>query len=218
MVVTDSAKSAATLIALSADEILLGRWGELGPLDPQLRDPSGGSRSISPLETMQGLDFLRQHYLETLDIIMPLLLSRSDMDLPHVLEYAPRFLSPIATPLYGLVDYRELGDAVRRLSIGEAYATEVMKRWSPLGDNDNTVRKVVNELVWKYPYHGYIIDVEEANKIGLDNVNILPANLELISNAALDSMRYGTVTSQSESSLPHKGGSNECEPSGYGEQ
>jgi len=33
------AKSAASLIALGADELILGRAGELGPLDPQVMDP-----------------------------------------------------------------------------------------------------------------------------------------------------------------------------------
>ena len=36
-IVPHTAKSAATMLALSGDEILLGEVGELGPIDPQLR-------------------------------------------------------------------------------------------------------------------------------------------------------------------------------------
>ena len=34
------AKSAATMIALSADDLILGKAGELGPIDPQVRHPA----------------------------------------------------------------------------------------------------------------------------------------------------------------------------------
>ena len=34
------AKSAATMIALSADDLLLGKAGELGPIDPQVKHPA----------------------------------------------------------------------------------------------------------------------------------------------------------------------------------
>ena len=36
------AKSAASLLAISADELLMCKCGELGPLDPQVRDPTTG--------------------------------------------------------------------------------------------------------------------------------------------------------------------------------
>jgi len=36
------AKSAATLLAISADELVMCKCGELGPLDPQVRDPTTG--------------------------------------------------------------------------------------------------------------------------------------------------------------------------------
>jgi ClpP class serine protease len=40
VVVPDQAKSAATLIALGADEILMGPASDLGPIDPQIELPS----------------------------------------------------------------------------------------------------------------------------------------------------------------------------------
>ena len=39
VIVPSHAKSAATLIALGADELIVCKAGELGPLDPQVRDP-----------------------------------------------------------------------------------------------------------------------------------------------------------------------------------
>ncbi|RJQ52077.1 MAG: hypothetical protein C4521_11060 [Actinobacteria bacterium] len=40
VIVAESAKSAATLIALGADEIVMGDASELGPIDPQLALPN----------------------------------------------------------------------------------------------------------------------------------------------------------------------------------
>lgn len=43
VIVPSYAKSAATLIALGADELIICKAGELGPLDPQVRDPQTNS-------------------------------------------------------------------------------------------------------------------------------------------------------------------------------
>ena len=165
--VTGWAKSAATLIALAADRILFGSSGELGPLDVQLHDFSGGARRISPLETIRGMEFLRNYYLETFHHIMNILVET--LDVSHAIEQATKLLAPIATPLYQLVDYRQLGDAFRHLSVSEAYARGVMLRWSPMKDDKDSIDSIVRQLVWEYPYHGHIIDFDECLRIGLRN-------------------------------------------------
>lgn len=42
------AKSAATIMALGCDEIVLGRHSELGPIDPQIQVPVPGGQRFSP--------------------------------------------------------------------------------------------------------------------------------------------------------------------------
>lgn len=176
VIVLDHAKSAATLIALAADRILFGQFGELGPLDPQVPDTTGGAGRRSPLEIVKALEFLRTYYLETFDVIIPLLLRRTDMDVAHALEHAIRLLSPIAEPLYHSVNYRELGEAVRHLAVSEDYAKTTMHRWGPI--NKGSIDDIVRQLVWEYPEHGYIIDMEEARRIGLSNVENTDIALE----------------------------------------
>ena len=175
MIVPNAAKSAATLIALAADRILLGQLGELGPLDPQMPDP-GGTGPRSPLQIVKGLDFLRNYYLEAFDVTVLFLLDRAGMDVPRTMDRATALLSPVAESLYRSIDYRELGEASRGLAVSEAYATEVMRRWSPL--EEELAETIVRQLVWEYPDHGHIIDVEEANRIGLSNVDYMSPHLE----------------------------------------
>ncbi len=171
VLVPHRAKSAATLIALSADRILFGQFGELGPLDPQVIDVAGGSGRRSPLEIVKGLEFLRNYYIETLDTLILVLRRNARMDVAHALDHVSGLLSPIAEPLYSSVNYRELGEAARDLAISEEYAKETMRRWS-LHD-ENTSEFIVRWLVWEYPDHSYIIDIEEATSIGLSNVEPL---------------------------------------------
>ncbi len=142
VLVPELAKSAATLIALAADKISLSPLGELGPLDPQMPDPSGtGPRS--PLQTVKGLEFLRNYYLETFDVTMFFLLERAGMDVARAMDRATELLAPIADPLYRSINHRELGEASRNLAVSEVYANEVMRRWSPL--NADIAAQVVHQ-------------------------------------------------------------------------
>ena len=183
VVVPKQAKSAATLIALAADQILFGRFGELGPLDPQVPDLTSGGDFKSPLEIVKGLEFLRTYYIETFDVLIQFLLPRAGMDVAHTFDHATSLLSPIADPLYRLVDYRELGEASRHLAVSQEYAEEAMFRWSPL-DGD-AIEGIVGKLVWEYPNHGYIIDIDEARGIGLTNVEELDSNVQSLSLAVI---------------------------------
>ncbi len=176
VLVHDRAKSAATLIALTASRIYLGQIGELGPLDPQVRNPAGGSSLRSPLESVKGVEFLRAHYLEAFDMVVNYLRRSAGMDIAHAVEYATRASAALAESLYRPVNHRDLGEAVQRLAVGEKYAREAMRRWSPL--SEDATDSVVEHLVWEYPDHGHIIDVEECLRIGLTNVSYLDLRLE----------------------------------------
>ena len=190
--VVGHAKSAATLIAVSADRIMFGKFGELGPLDAQVPDLAGGARRKSPLETMRGLDFLRDYYLETFTLVMDILFNEFIIDSAHALEQIPNVLSPMATPLYQLVDYRELGDALRILSISEAYAREVMRRWNPINDTES-IERIVQRLVWEYPHHGHIIDFTESRTMGLCGVHEIDPALEDKYISIIKEMRYPAI-------------------------
>lgn len=187
VIVPARAKSAATLIALSADRILFGKFGELGPLDPQVPDPASDAIRRSPLEIVKGLEFLRNYYVGTFEVMVRSVarLRRSRRDMTLSLDSVADLLSPIADPLYRLVNYRELGEAARDLAIGEEYAKETMRRWSPL--NEDQANTAVDILVWAYPDHDYIIDIDEARDIGLSNVDPLDIELERLC--------YGVISS-----------------------
>jgi hypothetical protein len=170
VLVPNWAKSAATFVCLSADSIHMGPNGELGPLDPQTVDPTGKARRISALETFKGMEHLRNYSLETLDAIVILLVRRSGMDIPYALEHAGSLFSSIVTPLYQQIDPHELGEFGRYLAVSEEYAMRVMQRWSYKDRDEQALKQIVSTLVWDYPTHGFVIDLHEARKLGLNAV------------------------------------------------
>ena len=161
------AKSAATFFCLGADAIYLGSDAELGPLDPQIIDRSGNDRDASALETFKALEQLLGYSINTLAALTRHLMQTADMDFPHAIDRTQQLFAAIITPLYQQIDPHELGEAGRYLSEGEDYAMHVMRRWAYHDATHEERSLIVRRLVWDYPSHGFVIDLEEAREIGL---------------------------------------------------
>ena len=161
------AKSAATFFCLAADSIKMGRYGELGPLDPQVLDLGGSEYPISSLETFKALEHLLDHSLESLSGIVELMRELSEMDVPNAIESSHPFFAAIAESLYSQVDPHELGESGRYLSESEEYAIRVMERWGYADKEEEDRLEIVRRLVWDYPTHGFVIDLTEAKGMGL---------------------------------------------------
>lgn len=172
VLVADWAKSGATFICLGADKILMGKNAELGPLDVQLSDPRGSTKTQSALNVFKSLEYLQRYALDTLDLVTVLLMIKGKMDIPYALEKALPFISCIVNPLYQQVSPIELGEARRQLAVGEEYSKIIMARYSYSHLSAEQIEKIVKQLVWDYPSHSFVIDIEEARKIGL-NVELL---------------------------------------------
>ena len=162
------AKSAATFFCLAADTIYMGKHGELGPLDPQRLNLRGSARRVSALESFTALSQLLTYSLDSLDGIIRHLLSRAPIDIPYAIEHAQPLFAAIVSPLYSQVDPHELGEAGRSLALSEEYAMRVMGRWGYSEIEDIARRAIARRLTWDYPTHGFVIDLEEAQDIGLN--------------------------------------------------
>jgi hypothetical protein len=75
-------------------------------------------------------------------------------------------------PLYERIDPLEVGGHRRALAIGEEYAKRLLSR---VGNSN--CEEIVEKLVWKYPSHDFIVDIDEALEIGLP-VATLPREQE----------------------------------------
>jgi hypothetical protein len=151
------AKSAATLLALGAHELILGREAELGPLDIQLFE-TRREEFDSALNTVQSLERLSAHALSAVDQTMQLLLRRlphtSEVLLPFALDYVAKLLRPLLEK----VDTVEYSRKSRDLKTAEEYAARLMR--SRYGFERG--REIARKLIEDYPSHGFVVDRDEA--------------------------------------------------------
>ena len=161
------AKSAATLLCLAADELVLGRLGELGPLDTQLRERTHGDlpRTKSCLERFKALEQLQRHSIETFQLLVQSVLDASGMRALEACGVAAEFTGRICGPMYSRIDPDTLGQDARYLQIGEEYAQRILRRYRPtLNDKKDDI---VEAFVRGYPSHDFVIDLEELKELGV---------------------------------------------------
>lgn len=161
------AKSAATIMCLNADRIIIGEWGQLGPLDVQMDDVvEYGKRTFSPLNEFKAMEFLRDYATEFLDYFSWVLVQRG-FSVKQALHEAIPGVTGIMSPLYSHVDPSGLGSYRRLLAEGEEYAVRLLQSVENLN-----AKKIAERLVWKYPSHGFVINRDEAGALGLPVQNM----------------------------------------------
>lgn len=157
-----SAKSAATLVALGADRILMGEDAELGPLDVQITD-FDREVAMSALDEVQSVERLHAAALVTVDEMLVYLNRRwqkkVSTSLPHVLKYVADFMRPLMES----IDAIQFTQMSRDLKVAEEYAIRLL---APIHGAQKAV-EIANLLVNSYPEHGFPILAEEAGSLGL---------------------------------------------------
>ncbi len=150
------------MLCLNADHVFMGEFAELGPLDVQIEDElEKGKRSFPPLNEFKSMEFLKEHATEYLDFFTELLVERG-LSVKQALHEAIPGVVGIMNPLYAHIDPSKLGSYRRMLAEGEEYAKRLLA-----SVNNETADKLVQQLVWEYPSHNFVIDYEEAGEIGL---------------------------------------------------
>lgn len=158
------AKSAATLLCLAGDEIVMYPGSELGPLDMQVQDPRKSTETVSALSGYRALEAVANFLHTEIDVTVGQLLQRAGTNIPESLSYAMQFVSPLARPLFEQVNPIDLGTFSNALDVSAKYAKELLTRF---GTPEKRADKIVRQLVRGYPSHSFVIDIEEAKKIGL---------------------------------------------------
>lgn len=172
-------KSAGTLLALSAKEIIMGRRGELGPLDIQVSEKDEPFRPASGLELFVSLASLTQNTFRTFETYMLQLIGRSGgtLSMKTAAKIATELTTGIMSPISQQIDPLQLGRRQRELGIVQSYAER-------LGISDEIVGRLANE----YEDHGFVIDFAEARDLLKDRVRP-PSADEARLEAALAGLR-----------------------------
>lgn len=182
IVVPYMAKSAGTLICLGADKLILNTISELGPLDTQIREIREGDSSTykSALNGFKALEQVRAHAIENLDLAAKLLVSRSGLKMSDAIKLAIEFSGKTSGCLYNQLNPITIGEYARALEVGERYGITILSQY--MGWNVENANAIVRKLVYDYPSHGFIIDIEEIKLLGLNVEEATGTELEAIEN------------------------------------
>lgn len=164
--VPSRAQSAATLLCLGADEILLGELGSLGPLDAQIRNgvtDAGTPNYISALHLLKALTRLEEFSQEAFTGMAAHLdahqVSRDDQ-----IRYGIKFARAVTGPLFARIDSSQVGYWDQMLQTGEEYGRRLLRRGHLIVDKDikvdreDHIRSIVHKLVFEYQSHELVID------------------------------------------------------------
>jgi hypothetical protein len=152
-------KSAGTLIALGADEIVMSDLAELGPLDVQLSKSDELAEMTSGLTPVQALGVLREETFATFEEHFLKLRFRSGLQITTktALDISARLTIGLFDKVYEQLDPMRLGEYQRAMLIAHAYGTRIA--------TDNLKDEALSRLIADYPSHGFIIDREEAGDL-----------------------------------------------------
>jgi ATP-dependent protease ClpP protease subunit len=190
-VVPRYAKSAATLLSLGAQKILMSANAELGPLDVQLLDPDREDR-VSALDEVKALESVFRAAFEEVDRAMFLLCGRTRKKVESLLPTTLKFVSDMMRPLLEKIDTVHHNQVSRLLRVAEEYAIRLLQ---PLY-NEGQAREIATALIEKYPDHGFFIDANEAKKLGL-HVSVphgeVEATMEALAQMLMGGPRFTAV-------------------------
>lgn len=150
VIIPRDAYSAATLIALGANEIIMGPLGALGPLDPMIRHPNLGW--IPGMAIRRSLEVLNGELKE----------SRSGIS-----NKGKYIVLPMANQIDPLL-FSTVSDLVKAAI---PYALDLL---SKAGKREDEAKKLINILIEGYPTHGIGINRENAKKLGFNVVDVAP--------------------------------------------
>jgi hypothetical protein len=160
-VVPRHAKSAATLLTLGADEIIMGNHAELGPLDVQIWD-ADREEMISGLDEYQALQRLQSFALEAVDRAMLLYLDRTGKKVRSLFPVAADFVTKLTQPMFASIDVVRYTQMSRLLKVAEEYGKRLLAKKYP-GD----AADIAHSLVEDYPEHGFPIYPDDLRSVGL---------------------------------------------------
>lgn len=154
-------KSAGTLIALGAHEIIMDVFSELGPLDVQLPTRDELWEHRSGLISRSAFNSLTEASFEMYQQFMLAVKYKSLNKISFKLasEISSRMTCELMSPIYAQLNPDIIGSDFRDLNVAMEYG----KRLSTYSKNTKSL--AVMHLVRGYPSHDFIIDEDEARNL-----------------------------------------------------
>lgn len=157
-------KSAGTLVALGAHEIVIADQGENGPLDVQMARKDELITSESGLTATAALKALNEQAYRAFENFL-LQITRGagpSLSTKTVADIAIKMTCGLFSHIYQQIDPMHVGEAERALEVAKAYGYRLAGRSKNL---QGEIGDSLEHLISHYPSHGFIIDLLEAKRI-----------------------------------------------------
>ena len=188
VLVSGLCKSAGTLLAISANELIFTPYGELGPLDIQMRKEDKILVMESGLNITEAFNSIEDRAKDTYHTLIGEILAASGgiTSIRTALHAASEMVSSLYGPIFSQIVPEDVGSRSRAMRIGEDYAVRLNSKWKNLKPNG------IELLSRAYPSHSFVIDFDEAKEL-FDNVRIADKHeMDIIKELGIDA-RYPSI-------------------------
>lgn len=152
-------KSAGTLIAVGASEIVMSERAEFGPLDVQLKKPDEIDERASGLTPMQAMFTLRNEAYKSFSEFFVSIRHETRITSKTAAEIASNLALGLFRPIYQQIEPMRMGENERAMQVAEAYGNRLQKMHS------NLKTDALQTLITGYPSHEFVIDRTEAGDL-----------------------------------------------------
>ncbi len=154
-------KSAGTIIAIGAHEVVMTEAGELGPLDVQLGKKDELWETDSGLTVLAAISTLEEKAFDLFEDAFMNLKRRSGgrITLKTATALASELSVGVITPIMAQIDPLHVGSVSRAMMIGLEYGKRLAAK------SKNAKAGAIESLTRDYPSHGFVIDRDEAKTL-----------------------------------------------------
>lgn len=147
------AHSTGTLICLGADKIVMGKLGELTPVDPSTGHPFNPQNPSNPQQKLEiSVEDLNSYFLFAKEKA-----GVKDDQMDEVYKLLVDKLHPLS-----------IGNAYRAYRMARMLTERLLSLHMDIEKEKDKVKKIVKEITGDITIHAYPIDREEANELGLN--------------------------------------------------
>lgn len=157
LLVASMCKSAGTLVAIGASELVMADTGELGPLDVQIRKRDELLQRESGLELVQGLQHLTGAAIDAFREMFLEVASGTGLSTRLCADIVSGLVGQLYGNIYSQIDPIRLGSVVR--------ANAISMHYGELLGTKNLKPDALARLVLGYPSHDFVIDRGQAEQL-----------------------------------------------------
>lgn len=154
-------KSAGTLLAIAANQIVFSPYGELGPLDIQMSKQDNLMGMESGLNISEAFASMESRARESFHRAVGEIISGSGgvVSFAAAAGAASDMVGSMYGPIFSQIDPEEVGSRSRAMRIGESYGHRLNEKFKNLRDNG------IEIISQSYPSHGFVIDFDEVSAL-----------------------------------------------------